>query len=258
MPVDLSVSGAIATITLNRPQAMNALDDESRAGLAEAWLRIAADDAVRVAILTGAGERAFCTGADLKKAMPPPESFAQLSFGAEEDMTGFAPFTSDKPVICAINGYALGGGLELALACDIRIAVEEARFGLPEVKVGSIPGAGGTQRLPRAVGMGDALLLMLTGDLIDSAEALRLGLVSRVVPRARLLEEARAIAGRIAANAPLAVRAVKRLAHQGASLPLDAAIRAERMSWGLLRDTKDRIEGRMAFRQKRPPVYRGR
>ncbi len=171
-------------------------------------------------------------------------------------MTG-APGT-DKPIICAINGYALGVGLELALACDIRIAVETARFGLPEVRVGSIPGAGGTQRLPRMVGMGDALLMLLTGDHIDSAEALRIGLINRVVPADRLMEEAVGIAGRIAANAPLSVRAVRRLALQGTDLPLEAAIRAERHVWGLLRDTEDRIEGRRAFQQKRKPVYHGR
>ncbi len=255
--VEFEVRGPIATVTLNRPAAMNALDGETRASLAECWRRIAADDEIRVAILTGAGERAFCTGADLKKTMPPPESAAELAFGAEEDASGFAPFASDKPSLCAINGYALGGGLELALACDIRIAVPAARFGLPEVRVGSIPGAGGTQRLPRAVGLGNALLMMLTGEPIDSAEALRIGLISRIVPADRLLEEARAIAGKIAANAPLAVRAVKRLAVQGASLPLEAAIRSERQAWGLLRDTKDRIEGRVAFREKRKPIFRG-
>ena len=256
--VEFEVRGHVATVTLNRPEAMNALDGETRVSLAECWRRIAADDEIRVAILTGAGDRAFCAGADLKKTMPPPESFAEVTFGAEEDQSGFAPFASDKPSLCAINGYALGGGLELALACDIRIAVPSARFGLPEVRVGSIPGAGGTQRLPRAVGLGDALLMMLTGEPIDSAEALRIGLISRIVPAEALLTEAHAIADRIAANAPLAVRAVKRLATQGADLPLAAAIRSERQTWGLLRDTKDRIEGRVAFREKRKPQFRGR
>ena len=258
MPGDFTLRDHVATITLNRPEAMNALDPESVAALASCWRRVADDDAVRVAILTGTGERAFCTGADLKKTMPPKESFAQLTFGAEESAREQAVFLSDKPSICAINGYALGGGLELALACDIRIATENARFGQPEVRVGSIPGAGGTQRLPRAVGLSDAMLMLLTGDMIDSAEALRIGLVSRVVPFARLLDEANAIATRIAANAPLAVRAVKRLALQGAHLPLVDAIRTERMTWGLLRDTEDRIEGRLAFQQKRPPAYKGR
>ena len=258
MPVDFTIRDHVATITLNRPEVMNALDPEARAAFAACWRRVAEDDAVRVVILTGAGERAFCTGADLKKTMPPKESYAQLAFGVEERAFDEGEFASDKPSICAVNGYALGGGLELALACDIRIASENARFGQPEVRVGSIPGAGGTQRLPRAVGLSDAMLMLLTGEAIDAAEALRIGLVSRVVPLPRLLEEANAIAARIAANAPLAVRAVKRLAVQGAHLPLTDAMRAERMTWGLLRDTEDRIEGRLAFQQKRPPAYRGR
>jgi E-phenylitaconyl-CoA hydratase len=258
LPVDFTIRDHVATITLNRPEVMNALDPEARAAFAACWRRVAEDDAVRVVILTGAGERAFCTGADLKKTMPPKESYAQLAFGVEERTFDEGEFASDKPSICAVNGYALGGGLELALACDIRIASENARFGQPEVRVGSIPGAGGTQRLPRAVGLSDAMLMLLTGEAIDAAEALRIGLVSRVVPLPRLLEEANAIAARIAANAPLAVRAVKRLAVQGAHLPLTDAMRAERMTWGLLRDTEDRIEGRLAFQQKRPPAYRGR
>ncbi len=258
MPVDFTIHDQVAVITLNRPEAMNALDPESRASLEECWRRVSTDENIRVAILTGAGNRAFCTGADLKKTMPPKESFAQLTFGAEEDSEANGAPTTDKPVICAINGYALGGGLELALSCDIRIAVDTARFGLPEVRVGSIPGAGGTQRLPRMIGMGDAMAMLLTGDHIDSAEALRIGLVNRVVPADKLLEEALAIAGRIAANAPLSVRAVKRLALQGADLPLAAGLRAERHVWGLLRDTEDRIEGRLAFQQKRKPAYRGR
>jgi E-phenylitaconyl-CoA hydratase len=256
LPIDFTVRDKVALITLNRPEAMNALDPESRAELTACWRRVAEDDEIRVVILTGAGDRAFCTGADLKKTMPPKESFAQLTFGAEEDE--YASFGSDKPSICAINGFALGGGLELALACDIRIAADTARFGLPEVRVGSIPGAGGTQRLPRAIGRSDAMLMLLTGDAIDSAEALRIGLVSRVVSRAALLDEAHQIALRIAANAPLAVRAAKRAAVQGAHLPLADAIRVERAAWGLLRDTQDRIEGRLAFQQKRPPRYEGR
>jgi E-phenylitaconyl-CoA hydratase len=248
LPVDFTARDNVAVITLNRPEAMNALDPQTRDELATCWLRAGEDNAIRVVILTGAGDRAFCTGADLKKTMPPKESFAQLTFGAEED--DYAGFGSDKPSICAINGFALGGGLELALACDIRIAADTARFGLP--------GAGGTQRLPRAIGRSDAMLMLLTGDTIDSAEALRIGLVSRVVPRAALLDEAHAIAARIAANAPLAVRAAKRVAVHGADLPLSDGIRAERAAWGLLRDTRDRIEGRLAFQQKRAPHYEGR
>jgi E-phenylitaconyl-CoA hydratase len=257
MALEFSIRDQIATVVLNRPEAMNAIDPETQGELLECWQRIRTDDDVRVVILTGAGERAFCTGADLKKTMPPPESYAALAFG-HGDPDFASQLATDKPVICAINGYALGGGLELALACDIRIAADHARFGLPEVRVGSIPGDGGTQRLPRAVGASDAMLLLLTGDHIDAAEALRLGIVSRVVPFADLRREAEAIAGRIAANAPLSVRAIKRLVKQGQGVPLDIAIAHERLTWGTLRDTEDRIEGRRAFQEKRKPVYKGR
>ncbi|MBI3706380.1 MAG: enoyl-CoA hydratase/isomerase family protein [Proteobacteria bacterium] len=258
MAVEFSVREHVATVVLNRPEAMNALDPETRAELTERWQTIRGDDDIRVVILTGAGDRAFCTGADLKKTMPPKESFAQLTFGGDGGESLVKALETDKPMICAINGYALAGGLELALACDIRIAVESARFGLTEVRIGSIPGAGGTQRLPRAVGLSNAMLMLLTGEPIDSAEALRIGLISRVVPAPALLQEANAIAAKIAANAPLAVRAVKRLVARGSNLPLDAAIEAERLTWGVLRDTQDRIEGRLAFQQKRKPVFRGR
>jgi (E)-benzylidenesuccinyl-CoA hydratase len=257
MALEFSIRDQIATVVLNRPEAMNAIDPETQGELLACWQRIRTDDDVRVVILTGAGERAFCTGADLKKTMPPPESYAALAFG-QGDPDFASQLATDRPVICAINGYALGGGLELALACDIRIAADHARFGLPEVRVGSIPGDGGTQRLPRTIGASDAMLLLLTGDHIDAAEALRLGIVSRVVPSADLRREAEAIAGRIAANAPLSVRAIKRLVKQGQGVPLDIAIAHERLTWGTLRDTEDRIEGRRAFQEKRKPVYKGR
>jgi E-phenylitaconyl-CoA hydratase len=165
---------------------------------------------------------------------------------------------TDKPIICAVNGYAMGGGMELALACDIRLASENAQFALSEVRIGSIPGAGGTQNLPRVIGRSDAMLMLLTGDRVDAQEALRTGLVSKVVPREQLLETALAIAGRIAQNAPLSVRAVKRLVRDGASLPLAQGMAMESYVFGMLRDTEDRIEGRRAFQEKRPPVYRGR
>jgi E-phenylitaconyl-CoA hydratase len=257
MAVRVVVEGRIATIVLNRPEAMNAIDPETDAELVDAWTRVSEDGAIRVAILTGAGERAFCAGADLKKTMPPPESFAQLTFSGGRRVRWLDAMEIDKPVICAVNGLALGGGLEMAMACDIRIAADTAGFGLTEVRIGSIPGAGGTQRLPRLVGMSDAMLLLMTGDRIDATEALRIGLVSRVVPADRLLDEARAIATRIAANAPLSVCAVKSLARRGMDMPLREAIHEERLVWGVLRDTKDRIEGRLAFQQKRNPDYQG-
>jgi E-phenylitaconyl-CoA hydratase len=253
-----TIDGPVATVTLNRPEALNSIDAEMRAALVAAWDRIKADDDIRCVIVTGAGTKAFCTGADLKNTMPPDESYARTAFAGAGDHSFVEALKIEKPVICAINGYALAGGLEIALSCDIRIAVDTAKFGLTEVRVGSIPGAGGTQRLPRIVGLTNAMHLLLTADMIDSAEALRIGLISRVYPADQLLTEARAIADKIAANAPLAVRAVKHLVHRGADLPLEAAIESERMAWGILRNTEDRIEGRTAFKEKRTPVYRGR
>ncbi|AWB32707.1 enoyl-CoA hydratase/isomerase family protein [Orrella marina] len=258
MPLVFEVDNHVATITLNRPEAMNSIDPETRSQLHDAWIRIKTDDAIRVAILTGAGEKAFCTGSDLKKTMPPRESFAELTFGRSESDHLLAGLDTDKPLICAINGYAMGGGMELALACDIRIASERAQFALSEVRIGSIPGAGGTQRLPRAIGASNAMLMLLTGDRFDAREALRVGLVSQVVPAADLMAQARAIALRIAQNAPLSVRAIKRLVYQGLDMPLPAAMDAERYVFGLLRDTEDRIEGRRAFQEKRQPEYKGR
>ncbi|OZI16339.1 enoyl-CoA hydratase/isomerase family protein [Bordetella genomosp. 7] len=258
MPLLFEVQDYIATITLNRPEAMNSIDPETRAELHDAWQRIKHDDDIRVAILTGAGEKAFCTGSDLKKTMPPKESFAELTFGRSESDHLLAGLDTDKPLICAVNGYAMGGGMELALACDIRIASDNAVFALSEVRIGSIPGAGGTQRLPRAIGASNALLMLLTGDRIDAQEALRTGLVSKVVSQGQLLASARQIAERIAGNAPLSVRAIKRLVYSGMDMPLPAAIDTERYVFGVLRDTEDRIEGRKAFQEKRSPVYRGR
>jgi E-phenylitaconyl-CoA hydratase len=161
-------------------------------------------------------------------------------------------------VICAVNGYAVGGGLELALACDICIAADNARFGLTEVRVGSIPGSGGVQRLPRAVGKSNAMLMLLTGDVVDAQEAWRIGIASKVVPLPQLMPTARDIAARIAANAPLAVRALKRLVTQGIDMPLVHALDVDKYMFGLLRDTEDRIEGRKAFQEKRKPRYRGK
>ncbi|TPI56067.1 enoyl-CoA hydratase/isomerase family protein [Mesorhizobium sp. B3-1-3] len=255
MSVDYSVNGHVATIVLNRPEAMNALDRETSAGIDECFSNLRQDDNVRVVIVTGAGDRAFCAGADLKKTMPPQESFAQLTFGRDSGNGGH--LTTEKPIIAAINGIAYGGGLELAMHCDLRIAADTARLALTEVRVGSIPGGGGTQRLPRLVGMTNALMMLMTGEPIDAAEAYRIGLVNRVVPKERLLEESLAVAEKIAANAPLSVRAVKRLAYQGVNMTLEAGLESEQFTMGVLRDSKDRIEGRLAFQQKRKPVFKG-
>ena len=258
MPIEFSVEDHVATIVLNRPEAMNAVDPPMREELYAVWGRIQSDEAIRVAIVTGAGDRAFCTGSDLKRTNPPTESYAELLLGRDAPGNMLHRFGTDKPVICAVNGYALGGGMELALACDICICADTARFGLTEARIGSIPGSGGVQRLPRAVSKSDAMLMLLTGDMVDAAEAHRMGIVSRVVPLAELMPAARAIATRIAANAPLAVRALKRLVLQGMDMPLPAALEVDKYMFGLLRDTEDRLEGRRAFQEKRKPVYRGR
>lgn len=258
MSILFEVIDGIAIITLNRPDAMNSIDPETRAELKQAWSCIGQDKTIGCVILTGAGEKSFCTGSDLKKTMPPKESFAQLTFGSNDSDYLLAGMSTDTPIICAINGYAMGGGLELALACDIRVASDNAQFALSEVRIGSIPGAGGTQRLPRLINQSDAMLMLLTGDRVDASEALRLGIVSRVVPAVDLLACAMEIARRIVLNAPLSVRAIKRLVKDGLEVPLDKALQLERYAFGLLRDTEDRIEGRLAFQEKRPPVFIGR
>ncbi len=258
MPLDIHVADRIATITLNRPEAMNALDYPMRRAIQDLWRRIDDDADIHVAIITGAGPRAFCAGADLKNTPPPATSFAAETFGEGIDGSLTAGQSTAKPLISAINGAAYGGGLEIALACDIRIASDNARFALSEARVGTIPGSGGSQRLPRVINESDAMLMLLTGDPIDAAHALRIGLVSQVVPLPELPAAALAIARRIADNAPLAVRAIKRLVRAGRDLPLAGALEMERLAWGTLRDTEDRLEGRAAFAEKRPPKYRGR
>ncbi len=256
--VEITLKDHVATVTLNRPEAMNSVDPEMRALLHSCWDRLHDDDEIRVVIVTGAGTRAFCTGSDLKKTLPSQNSAAQQQFGNPAGASLIANLSTDKPMIAAINGFAMGGGMELALACDIRICSENAEFALPEVKVGSMPGAGGTVRLPRFIGRSDAMLMLLTGNRSNAAEALRIGLVSKVLPQAELLAEAEAIAQTIAANAPLSVRAVKRMVLKGEDMPLEQAIEAERLAFGLLYSSEDRIEGRLAFAEKRKPQFKGR
>ncbi len=258
MPVDITVQDQVAVAVLNRPEAMNSVDPEMRDAIYAMWDRVQQDDDVRVLIITGAGEKAFCTGSDLKKTMPPKESYAELLIGRNSPGNMLHKFGTDKPVICAVNGYAVGGGMELALACDICIASTNAKFGLTEAKIGSLPGSGGVQRLPRTVGKSDAMLMLLTGDTVDAAEALRLGIVSRVVAPSELLPTAKDIALRIAANGPLSVKALKRLVNMGLDMPLAHALEMDKLMFGLLRDTEDRIEGRKAFQEKRKPKYKGR
>jgi len=257
MTVHLTVDSGVAWVTLDRPEALNAIDAETRTQLRAAYRRISADADIRVAVLTGAGEKSFCTGVDLKSAPQNPPSLVVQEFGGQSDHL-LADFPVDKPTICAINGYALGGGLEIALRADIRIASANATFGLPEVRIGSIPGSAGTQLLPRVVGIPNAMKLILTGERIGVDEALRIGLIQEVVAFDRLRERASELARAIADNGPLAVSAAKKLVGMSQDVPLEAGIAAERYAFGLLRDTEDRAEGRRAFAEKRAPRFVGR
>jgi E-phenylitaconyl-CoA hydratase len=256
--LNITVEDRVAVCELNRPQAMNSIDPEMREELYAFYDRIRNDNDIYVVVFTGAGDKAFCTGADLKKTMPTSESYAETLLGKGDPGSAFLGLDTDKPLICAVNGYALAGGTELLLACDIAIASENAKFGLTEVRRGTIPWGGSIQRLPRSIAKTDAMLLLLTGEIVDAHEALRMGLVSKVVPHVELLPTALGIARRIASNAPLAVRAVKQLVVQGGDLPLVHALHIDKYMYGLLKDTEDRIEGRKAFAEKREPVWKGK
>jgi enoyl-CoA hydratase/carnithine racemase len=256
--VHLHKADHVLTITIDRPDQLNAIDPETRAALADAWKAYRDDDDAWVAILTGRGEKAFCVGSDLKKTMPPEGSFAATHFSAAGGDELWRPLKNLwKPIIAAINGYAYGGGLELALHCDLRIASTAAVFAQSEVRVGSMVGAGGAIRLMKLVPEAVAMKMLLTGGRIDAAEAHRIGLVSDLCAPEDLMPRAQELAAEICRNAPLAVRATKMAAVLGQSMPTDQALEMERLLWGLLRNTDDRIEGRRAFTEKRPPQWRG-
>lgn len=255
MPVDFKVDNHVAYVTLNRPEAMNSLDPESIATLTEIWERVRTDDDIRVAVLSGAGEKAFCTGTDMKKAPPPTECMAATYLREGQPIVPHMKMW--KPLIAAINGFAVGGGLEIALACDMRIASSNAKFGLTEVKVASLAGLNGTQLLPRVVPKAVAMKMLLTGELINAEEALRYGLVSDVVEPGQLAELARSYAQKIAGAAPLSVQAAKQAAVVGQDMPVEHGILFSHLLWGVLRDTEDRKEGFKAFAERRPPVFRG-
>jgi E-phenylitaconyl-CoA hydratase len=253
-------SDRIVTITINRPEAMNAIDPETDQALFEAWTRFRDDDSAWVAILTGAGEKAFSAGADLKKMIP--AAFSKAGGGGRHNDYGLGGITRGleiwKPMIAAVNGFCLAGGLEQALACDLRIAAPHASFGLTEVRWAIIPGAGGTQRLPRAVPLAKAMEMILMAKTLTAEEALRYGLVNAVVPLAELMTTARKWAETICGLGPLAVRAAKESILRGSTMPLADGLRLEAFLSGTLRGTEDAVEGPKAFAEKRKPVFKAR
>ncbi|MEG9438120.1 enoyl-CoA hydratase/isomerase family protein [Edaphobacter sp. HDX4] len=250
------IEDQIAVVTLNRPQVLNALNGQVFTDLKEIFAQLEDDPAVRVILLTGAGEKAFAAGADINEL-----AGIGCSLGQDLSHRGQGVFrqieTCGKPVIALINGYALGGGCELALACTLRLASSSAEFGQPEVRLGLIPGYGGTQRLPRLIGSSAALKLLLTGQRIDASEALRLRLVDEVVEPAELMARGKELARSILAVAPLAVSACIQAVYEGADRGLESALRLESTIFGHLCDTKDKIEGTRAFLEKRPPQWTG-
>lgn len=253
----VTATDGVVTVTINRPAALNALSREMLAELATVVGELAGDPAARAVILTGAGERAFVAGADIAvmREMGPTAAreLALLGQGVCRAIE-----RCPKPVIAAVNGFALGGGCELALSCDIRLAADSARFGQPEVNLGIIPGFGGSQRLPRLIGRGRALELLLTGEMIDAREAWRLGLVNRVVPAAELLAEAQNLAEKIAAKGLVALRLCKEAVINGQELDLERACAYEADLFALTFATDDQREGMTAFLDKRPARFSDR
>jgi enoyl-CoA hydratase/carnithine racemase len=249
--------GSIAYVTINRPKVLNALNTPTWTDLRAAFEDAKADTSVQGVILTGAGDKAFIAGADISE-------LAHVDAYEAEESSRFGQSVLDlieslgKPVIAAINGFALGGGCETAMACTIRIAAEHAKFGQPEVKLGLLPGGGGTQRLPRLVGKGRALQLILTGDTISAQEAYRIGLVNEIVPAAGLIERAEAILKQIAANAPIAVKFSLEAANRGLETSQGEGLALEASYFGICAATEDKKEGTSAFLEKRTPKFRGR
>ncbi len=248
--------GAVATVTINRPKALNALNQETLEEMLRCFRELAQNQAVRVVIVTGGGDKAFVAGADIafmEKLSPlAARCFAMLGQQVLSTIENLP-----QPVIAAVNGFALGGGCELALACDIRLASENARFGQPEVNLGVLPGFAGTQRLPRLIGRGRANELLFTGDIIDAQEAARIGLVNRVVPQAQLLASCREMAERIASRGPVAVRLCKEAVNNGVEIDLARACLYEVDQFALCFTSDEQKEGMRAFLEKRPAKFQG-
>jgi enoyl-CoA hydratase len=253
----LERDGHVALVTLNRPDKLNALNEQLLQELAAALAELSRDAAVRCAILTGAGEKAFAAGADIA-AMSEMTTTRARQFAEMGHAIGHAIETAHFPVIAAVNGFALGGGCELALACDFIYASDKARLGQPEVNLGVIPGFGGTQRLARRVGDARARELCMTGDMVGAEEALRIGLVNAVVPHGELLPKVREVAAKIASKGPLAIAAAKRVILRGADVPLPTANELEATAFAALFGTSDQREGMKAFLEKRAAKFEGR
>jgi len=247
----------IALITVNRPAKLNALSSEVVGELDDAFARVANDPAITAAILTGAGEKAFVAGADIGElAALSPFDTRGLALRGQAVLRRLE--TCGKVSVAAVNGFALGGGLELAMACTVRFAAENAKLGQPEVKLGIIPGYGGTQRLPRLVGRGRALELMLSGDPISAAEAYRIGLVNAVMPQSELLAHSRAWLAKVLANGPLALNLLMEVVDAGLNGGIEDGLRFEASAFGICAATQDRVEGMRAFLEKRKPAFQGK
>lgn len=255
--MDFNKEGQIGVITLNRPKSMNAIDREFLDELDRILNEIAGDDEIGAVIITGS-EKVFAAGADLKEVSGISTPVDAHSFVSKVQSVFNKIDSSEKPFIAAVSGLALGGGCELSMACDIRIAAENAMFGQPEIKVGVIPGAGGTQRLPRLIGMGRAKELLYTGDPVDAQEAYRIGLVNKVVPVESLMDEAKKMAGKFVKQPRFAFRITKMVVNEGINMDLQSALAHEARCFELLFSTEDQKEGMKAFVEKRKPIFKNR
>jgi enoyl-CoA hydratase len=254
--LNLEQDGAVAIVTITRPAVLNALNEALLTEMRAAFDALADDEGVRAIVLTGAGEKAFVAGADIKElAAQTPVSGRELARRGQRFFTRIEQL--GKPVIAAINGFALGGGCELALACTFRFAADTAKIGLPEITLGLLPGYGGSVRLPRLIGKARAMEIILTGKPVTADEAFRVGLVNRVVPAASLLAEAKAFAADLAARAPIALRYAMQSVERGLEIPFDEALELEATLFGLVSSTADMREGTTAFLEKRKPVFKG-
>lgn len=258
MSIDVEVDDkGVALITINRPERLNAMDGEHYEALSRAWTRVRDDSAIRVAIVTGAGPKSFTTGADLKSHLSKQPTLQDVWLTQRDQLLNRG-LEVWKPIIAAINGYCLGGGMTLMLATDIRIAAPHATFGLTEVKRALIPANGGTQRIARQLPWPIAMEMLLIGDAMDAETAARWGLINAVVPADRLMDRAREIAAKIAANGPLAVQAAKELATRSRDLDIASGLRIEAAITHILRTSEDAREGPAAFSEKRVPNFKGR